>query len=98
MSVALMSAGRPQFESHRFREGKTEDKAASFNGYISYAGPYTVGEDTVTHHVEVAWFPNMVGLDNVRGYRLEGNRVILSVPPVTVDGTVVTQHLTWEKV
>lgn len=61
MSVALMSANRPHFTSDRSRAGKTEDKAASFDGYISYAGPYTVGEDAITHHVEVAWFPNMVG-------------------------------------
>lgn len=98
MSVALMSANRPHFTSDRSRAGKTEDKAASFDGYISYAGPYTVGEDAITHHVEVAWFPNMVGKDNVRAYKLDGNRVTLSVPPVTVDGDVITQHLVWEKV
>ena len=78
--------------------GKLEDKAAAFDGYISYAGPYTVREETVTHHVEIAWFPNVVGLDNVRGYRLNGNRIILTVPPVTTNGSAMTEHLTWEKV
>jgi hypothetical protein len=98
MQVALMTAGRPIFPTERFRSGSTEDKAASFDGYISYAGPYTIGEDIITHHVEVAWFPNMVGKDNVRAYKFDGDRLRLSVPPVEVDGVEVTGHLIWEKV
>jgi hypothetical protein len=73
-------------------------KAAAFDGYLSYAGPYTIGEDTVTHHVEVAWFPNMVGEDNVRAYKFDGNRLRLSVPPRIVEGVEITGHLVWEKV
>ncbi len=98
MQVALMTANRPRFESERFRNGPTEHKAAAFDGYLSYAGPYTIGEDTVTHHVEVAWFPNMVGEDNVRAYKFDGNRLRLSVPPRIVEGVEITGLLVWEKV
>ena len=97
MSVALMSANRPRFESDRSREGSIENKAASFDGYISYAGPYTIGEDAVTHHVEVAWFPNMVGQDNVRTFKFDGSRLKLTIPPM-IDGSEITGHLVWEKV
>ena len=98
MQVALMTSDRPIFDTKRFRSGSTENKVAAFEGYLSYAGPYTIGEGTITHHVEVAWFPNMVGLDNVRKFELDGNRLKLSVPPIEIDGVVVTQHLVWEKV
>jgi hypothetical protein len=98
MQVALMASDRPTFPTPRFRNGSTADKVAAFDGYLSYAGPYTVGEDAITHHVEVAWFPNMVGRDNVRKFEFEGNRLKLSVPPQEIDGVVVKQHLVWEKV
>lgn len=98
MQVAIMAPDRPRFESGRMREGTMEEKAAASQGYISYAGTYTICDDTITHHVEVAWFPNMVGQDNVRRYRMDGNRVRLSVPPVDIDGKTITQHLTWERV
>ena len=98
MSVALMSANRTLFDSPSSRAGSDEDKAAAFDGYTSYAGPYTVGEEAVTHHVEVAWFPNMVGKDNVRPFKFDGNQVTLSVPPVVREGVEVNQHLVWERV
>ena len=98
MQVALMTSDRPIFDTKRFRSGSAENKVAAFDGYLSYAGPYTIDKDTITHHVEVAWFPNMVGLDNVRKFEFEGNRLKLSVPPVEIDHVVVTQHLVWEKV
>lgn len=98
MQVAIMAEEHVPFAADRSRSGTTDEKAAAFSGYISYAGPYTIGEDTITHHVEVAWWPNMVGMDNVRAYEFNGNRLRLAVPPVEVDGKMMIQRLLWEKV
>ena len=41
------------------------ERAAAFGTYIAYFGAYTIDVDkrTVTHHVEGAMNPNMVGSD-----------------------------------
>jgi hypothetical protein len=98
MSVCLVSSERSRFDVAQWSDGTTSQKAAAFDGTISYAGPYTIGENTVTHHVEAAWFPDMISEENTRAYTFEGNRLRLSIPPVEVDGGVRTGHLIWEKV
>jgi len=97
MQVAIMRNGRQALETARYQDGPTNLKAAAFEGYISYAGPYTIGDDTITHHLEVAWWPDMVGMDNVRKFKFDGNRLRLSVPPTEIKGKVRTGHLTWEQ-
>ena len=48
-------------------------------GYDSYFGRYTVDEKagTVTHHVEASLFPEDVGDDWVRPFKLEGDTLTL---------------------
>jgi hypothetical protein len=51
----------------------------AWKGYFGYFGTYSVdsGERSVTHRIEGAWFPNLVGTDQVRRYRFEDMRLIL---------------------
>ena len=44
-------------------------KAARFDGYLSYAGRWTVEGDEVLHHVEVALAPGVVGTVLRRRFR-----------------------------
>ncbi len=66
--------------------------------YIAYAGPYTVKDDTVTHHVEVSLFPNWLGTAQLRYHKREGNRLILRTPQIPSGDGVVAVQLVWEKV
>jgi len=61
---------------------------AAFDGYGSYFGTYTVDEasQTVTHHVRGAWYPNWIGHDQVRHFKFDGNRLLLTTPPIIWDG------------
>jgi hypothetical protein len=98
MSVAVMKAKRPQFVAGDILGGSTEEKVAAAEGYISYSGKYEVQGDKVVAHPEVSFFPNWVGVDQVRFWALVGNRLTLSTPALFVRGMQQTAHLVWERV
>jgi len=98
MSVSFMKEGRPRFKSGDIRGGTTEEKIVAVNGYVSYAGRYTVQDDTVVHHIEVSLFPNWVGVSQERMFEFEGSRLTLSTPLMLVGGRQLSTHLVWERV
>ncbi len=66
----------------------------------SYAARWHVEGDTVIHDIDIAARAPWTGTQQVRGFRFDGNRLVLS-PPVSEDfihGTVTRRSLTWEKV
>lgn len=97
MSVAFMSANRSKFVAGDIRGGSIEEKAAAADSYISYCGRYEIQDDKVIHHVEVSFFPNWIGMDQQRFFRLDGNKLYLSTPPMLVSGKQQTSHLIWER-
>ena len=82
MAVALMASNRKRFLSMDILGGTTEEIVAAYGTYLSYCGKYAVTEDRVIHHVEVSSYPNWIGEDQVRFYKFEGNKLILSTPPL----------------
>jgi hypothetical protein len=93
MSGNLSPAGR----KHKIEMTEAQ-KSRRKRDYIAYAGPYTVKDDTVTHHVEVSLFPNWLGTAQLRYHKREGNRLILRTPPIPSGDSVVAVQLTWQKV
>lgn len=75
-----------------------EERAQAFSGFNAYAGTYTLNENKVTHHIEMASIPNRVGTDLVRTFTINGNRVRLQTPPATSAGVSKTFELVWERV
>jgi hypothetical protein len=70
-----------------------EEAKAALDGYIAYFGSYSIDENarTVTHHRQGSVQPNDLH-DLVRGYRFEGNRLILNPPGSTYE--VIWERLT----
>ena len=99
MTVQFGRRGRAPFASPEMRGGTAEEMKAAFHGYVAYFGTYTVDEaaGTVTHAVEGSLFPNWEGQAQVRTYRLEGNRLTLTTPPLPAAGGMVTLVLEWER-
>lgn len=56
-----------------------EEYREIFSGLMTYFGTYEVDEarQTVTHHLEAAANPSLIGTDLVRRYEFAGNRVTL---------------------
>jgi hypothetical protein len=98
MSVSLMPANRSKFAAGDMMAGSMEEKMAAAETYISYSGKYEVQGDKLVVHPEVSFFPNWVGVDQVRFCELEGKRLTLSTPPLLAHGVQRTAHLVWERV
>jgi hypothetical protein len=76
-----------------------EEAQALFNSVLAYAGTYTIDGNEITHHVDISWNESWTGTRQVRTFRLEGDRVMLSTKPSPdpVDGTMSVRIMTWEK-
>ena len=98
MSVAIMSTKRPKFASGDLWGGTTEEKVAAADTYVSYCGKYEVQGDKVIHHIDVSFFPNWSGVDQIRFFEFEGDKLSLSTPPFLVAGIRQAAHLIWERV
>jgi len=94
MSAEIMAADRRQSDPNYPLEGASgqtlpdPDRAAAYSTYISYCGTYTVEGDKVVHHVKAGLIPSWTGSDQVRHFRFEGGRLIISLG---------NQKLVWEK-
>ena len=99
-SVAIMGAHRPKFGAGDILGGTTEEKVAAAEAYISYCGKYEIQADKLVVHVEVSFFPNWIGVDQVRLFELTDNNNILtlSTPPLLVRGLQQTAHLVWQRI
>ena len=92
MSAHLMRSGRP-------KENATTEaaRAAAFQGYLGYFGPYTIdtAKQIVVHHVAGSSLPNWLGSEQVRhyGFSADGKQLTLSLK----SGERITQLLTWER-
>ena len=99
MSVVLTRPDRPKFASNNLMEATTEEVETAFEGYISYCGSYEVNEKerSVTHHLQLSWFPNLIGTEQKRFFEFAGDRLTLKTPPLSVLGEAQVHRLTWQR-
>ena len=96
MMAMVTRDGRPPRERPR-GDATDAEVIEAFNTLIAYAGRWSVDGDTVTHHVDVADWPSRVGTDQVRRFRFEDERLILSVSAAGADGREQHYELTWRR-
>ena len=99
MSAHVMRVDRPTFASDDSGAGIDAEVRAAFEGHTSYFGTYTIEPSarTVTHHVRGASYPNWIGHDQIRYYRIDGSHLVLSTPPILDRGESLEYTLTWER-
>ncbi len=99
MSGHVMRVDRPTFASNDPGSGTDAEVRAAFEGHVSYFGTYTVDPiaRTVIHHVRGASYPNWIGHDQIRYYRIDGPHLVLSTPPIVDRGEALEYILTWER-
>jgi len=79
-----------------------EEQAAAYRTVTAYTGTWRVDGEKFITKVDVAWNPAWVGTEQVRFWRVEGNRLIITSAPSSLpspngpDRTVIA-HLVWEK-
>jgi hypothetical protein len=65
------------------------------NGWYTGTFDADASAGTVTHHIQYASNPSAMGTNQLRLYRLAGDRLTLSVPASTPDSPVL--ELTWQR-
>ena len=100
----LLDRDRPRFASGDRARGTDAEGRAAFAGSFAYYGTYEVStaQGRITHHVAGASFPNWIGTDLVRGFRLQRDstgrdQLILTTPPMTVGGRRLATRLVWRR-
>lgn len=76
------------------------ERALSHKAMEAYCGTYEVREKEgrVIHRPELAEWPFYIGSDQVRNFRLEGDRLILSLEETAPGGERRRYQITWERV
>jgi hypothetical protein len=100
MAAQLGRSERAHFAGGDPLLGTPEEIRAAFESYAAYWGRYEIDTSagTVTHLVMQSLFPNWTGSRQVRYYRFEGDRLILSTPPIRRGGNQIKGVLVWERV
>ena len=98
MFAQLMAPGRQSFLGGDPLGGSAAECQAAMHGYHTYCGRYRFEEDAVIHTVEMSLFPNLIGQEQVRYYRFDGDRLALSTPPLVRNGLSGVARLIWERV
>ena len=76
MSAVLTSEGRKSVPP------SDEKQVAQLFQHDCVRGTYTVDDDRVVHHVEVAWLPSWVGSDQPQQANLEGDTLTIRTQPM----------------
>jgi hypothetical protein len=76
------------------------ERIALYSSMLAYAGTYTVDDEKVTHNIDISWNQTWTGTNQVRFYKIEGNRLTLKGAPAkdAVDGLESVYTVVWEKV
>jgi hypothetical protein len=100
MSAQLFPSDRHDFASEDQTAASDSEIRSAFLSFSAYYGTYSVNDDNdvVTHHVEGALVPNRVGSDQLRNFKLDGDKLTLSPPPREVDGQTQVSSLEWHRV
>jgi hypothetical protein len=97
MAVMVSYTGRKTLPADPFL-ATTEERAEAFTTFFAYAGRYTLIGDKVIHHPEISSLQNFVGTDLIRLIKLQGDRIVLVSPPMSINGKTQTLELVWERV
>jgi hypothetical protein len=57
------------------------EKLKLFDSMLAYAGTYSVDDEKAIHHVDASWNQAMTGTDQVRIYKLEGDKLTIRSAP-----------------
>ena len=74
-----------------------EDRINLHKYMVAYSGRYTVEAEKVVHHVDISWNESWTGTDQVRVFKLEGDKLTITAPVDAINGLESTSVLIWER-
>jgi Lipocalin-like domain len=79
-------------------DGRPELPAGTSRDYSSYCGNYRFDGAQLVTRVDAASDSSRIGSDQVRGVRLDGERMILSPPPRGTGTAVEYREIVWQRI
>ncbi len=101
MSAMLARADREALAVTRleaYTEASEASKAAAYDSFLAYAGRWTLDRGRVTHHVQIASVPELVGRSQTRSVSLRGELLTLSYEIEARSGVIRRYELEWRRV
>ena len=78
----------------------TEEQAAVYRAMLAYTGKLRLDGERFIVDVDVAWNKDWVGTEQVRFWRVEGNKLFITSAPIpnpNVTGGMMIGTLVWQK-
>jgi hypothetical protein len=78
----------------------TEQQAAAYRAMLAYTGKLRVDGEKFIVDVDMAWNKDWVGTEQVRFWRLERNRLLITsapIPNLSIAGSMIVGTLVWER-
>jgi len=99
MSAMLMVPGRAPLSGGSAASATFEELVAAVTGFFAYVGRFEVDEaaKVVTHHIEIALAPQLVGTVQRRHVLFGGRRLRLRGDPAPIAGQQAVPVITWER-
>ena len=98
MNAQLMKSGRRSFASEAINGGSSEEMVHAFSTYLAYFGQfYEQAPGEIVHIVTGSLFPNWLGNKEVRYGTIEDDLLILSTPPIPVQGKETVFYIRWQR-
>ena len=92
--IAILGNGERKRLSGNRATSPEAERAEAFSTMLSYGGTFSIEDNKVIHHVDIATYPNFVGTDQVRYMKLDGDRLTLSVRGANGQ---LTGELLWQR-
>ncbi len=76
------------------------DRTAAFRSMIAYSGNFRTEENKIIIKVDIAWDESWIGTEQVRGFRIEGDKLYIDAPPqpyANFGGQVLRGVLVWQR-
>lgn len=98
MCVTLANANMPRWTDPA--KPTDQERVLTHKSMEAYCGTFEVRESTdqVIHRPELAEWPHYIGSEQVRHYRFEGDRLVLSLEEIVPGGEKYAYEITWERV
>jgi hypothetical protein len=98
MSATLVDADRPAWKNTA--KPTNAEKAAYYDSFVAYCGTFKVDSKNsiVYHYPTVAWSPAFLASPQARPFRLEGDKLIITVTENLGDPGMEKRVLVWQRV
>jgi len=98
MCAMFTNPARPQWASPTMPTEAELRSVVDFMG--AYCGSYEVNAEGgfVLHHVEIERVPNFIGTTRKRFFKMNGDRLILTLDPAQLPAGMVATTITWQRV